>query len=197
MVLRLVDDDSAARVQFRQAVALEPDRPMSLVHLGWIDAAAGRRTTGARWFDSAIVVNRGFYQAYTERAALRLTAGDTSGARADAETAVRLRPADDRFSGESVLLALERRSGDTAGARRRLAALVAQAPGPDTVSVHTAIGWAAAMVAGGENRRAMDFLERVRADPPHLRLHLRDVHFDALRSDPRFGRLIVRQNGRV
>jgi serine/threonine-protein kinase len=197
MVLRLVDDDSAARVQFRQAVALEPDRPMSLVHLGWIDAAAGRRTTGARWFDSAIVVNRGFYQAYTERAALRLTAGDTSGARADAETAVRLRPADDRFSGESVLLALERRGGDTAGARRRLAALVAQAPGPDTVSVHTAIGWAAAMVAGGENRRAMDFLERVRADPPHLRLHLRDVHFDALRSDPRFGRLIVRQNGRV
>jgi len=132
-----------------------------------------------------------------ERAALRLVLGDTTGARADAETAVRLRPAGDQFSGESVLLSLARRNGDEAWVRRRLAGLLAHAPGPDTVQVHAAIAWAAAMVAGGENRRAMDFLERVRADPPHLRLHLRDVHFDALRTDPRFARLITRPNGRA
>jgi eukaryotic-like serine/threonine-protein kinase len=197
MVLRLLGDDSTAAVQLREAVALEPDRPMSLVHLGWIDAAGGRRFEARRWFDSAIVVNPGFYQAYAERAALRLVLGDTTGARADAETAVRLRPAGDQFSGESVLLSLARRNGDEAWVRRRLAGLLAHAPGPDTVQVHAAIAWAAAMVAGGENRRAMDFLERVRADPPHLRLHLRDVHFDALRTDPRFARLITRPNGRA
>ncbi len=190
MVLRLLGDDSAAGVQLREAVALDPDRPMSLVHLGWIDAAAGRYAEARRWFDSAIVVHRGFFQAYAERAALRLVVGDTVGARADAETAVRLRPADDRFSGENVLLALERRSGDTAGVRRRLAGLRAHAPRPDTVQVHAAIIWAAALVAAGADRAAIDFLERVRADPPHLRLHLHDVHFEAIRSDPRFRRLM-------
>jgi serine/threonine-protein kinase len=197
MVLRLLGDDSTAAVHLREAVALEPDRPMSLVHLGWIDAAAGRRFEARRWFDSAIVVNPGFYQAYAERAALRVVLGDTSEARADAETAVRLRPTADWFSGESVLLALARRNGDTAGVRRRLAVLLAHAPGPDTIQVHAAIAWAAAIVAAGEHRRAIEFLQRVRADPPHLRLHLRDVHFDALRSDPRFGRLITRSNDRA
>jgi serine/threonine-protein kinase len=197
MLLRLVDDDSAAAAHFREAIALEPDRPMTLVHLGWIDAEGGRRAEAQRWFDSAIVVHPGFYQGYTERAALKVVLGDTSGARADAETALRLRPADDRFSGESVLLALARLAGDSAGARRRLAGLLAYAPAPDTVQVHAAISWAAALVAAGEHRRALEFLEKVRADPPHLRLHLGDVHFDALRSDPRFRRLITRAPGPV
>ncbi|MGH7731941.1 MAG: hypothetical protein ACRENJ_11910, partial [Candidatus Eiseniibacteriota bacterium] len=197
MVLRLLGDDSAARVQLREAVALEPDRPMSLVHLGWIDAAAERYAEARRWFDSAIVVHRGFYQAYAERAALRLAMGDTAGARADAETAVRLRPAEDRFSGESVLLALARRTGDTAGARQRLVGLRAHAPRPDTVQVHAAITWAAALVAAGDYEQSIEFLERVRADPPHLRLHLRDVHFVAIRSDPRFRRLTSGPRGRA
>ena len=192
MVLRLAEADSEAAVHLRQAVALDSDRPMSLVHLGWIDAAAGRHAQARRWFDSAIVLQPGFYQAYAERAPLRLVVGDTSGARADAETAGRLRPPEDRFSGESMLLALQRQEGDTAGARRRLADLLARAPRPDTVQVHTAISWAAALVAAGEHRRAIEFLEQVRADPPHLRLHLRDLHFDAVKSDPRFRRLVVR-----
>jgi len=197
MVLRLLGNDSAAGVQLREAVALEPDRPMSLVHLGWIDAAAGRYAEARLWLDSAIVVDRGFYQGYAERAALRLAVGDTAGAHADAETAVRLRPGEDRFSGESVLLALDRRNGDTAGARRRLAGLLAHAPRPDTVQVHAAIAWAAALVAAGEYEQSIEFLERVRADPPHLRLHLRDVHFVAIRSDPRFRRLTTRPRGQA
>jgi serine/threonine-protein kinase len=189
MVLRLLGNDSEAAVHLRQAVTLDNDRPMTLVHLGWIDAAAGHHADAARWFDSAIVLHPGFYQAYAERAPLRLARGDTSGARADAETAVRLRPPEDPFSGEGVLLALERQRGDAAAARRRLASLLAGAPRPDTIQVHSAISWAAALVGAGEHRRAIEFLEQVRADPPHLRLHLRDMHFEAIRSDPRFRQL--------
>jgi Flp pilus assembly protein TadD len=189
MVLRLLGNDSEAAVHLRQAVALDNDRPMTLVHLGWIDAAAGHHADAARWFDSAIVLHPGFYQAYAERASLRLARGDTSGARADAETAVRLRPPEDRFSGEGVLLALERQREDVAAARRRLANLLARAPRPDTIQVHAAISWAAALVGSGQHRRAIEFLEQVRADPPHLRLHLRDMHFEAIRSDPRFRQL--------
>jgi tetratricopeptide (TPR) repeat protein len=188
--LRLAGNDSAAEVQLLEAIALEPDRPMTLLHLAWIDAAAKRNAEARRWFDSAIVVHPGFFQAYAERAALRLVLGDAAAARADAETAVRLRPAEDRLSGESTLLALEHRSKDTAGGRQRLAALRAHAPKPDTVQVHTAISWAAALVAAGAHAEAIEFVERVRADPPHLRLHLKDVHFDPIRSNPRFRRIL-------
>ncbi|HET8623611.1 MAG TPA: protein kinase [Gemmatimonadales bacterium] len=188
--LRLMGNDSAAKAQLLEAIALEPDLPMPMLHLAWIDAAAKHYADARRWLDSAIVVHPGFFQGYAERAAMRLVVGDTAGARADAETAVRLRPAEDRFTGESTLLALERRTGDTLGLRRRLTALRSHAPKPDTVPVHAAVSWAAALVAAGAHEAAIEFVERVRADPPHLRLHLKDVHFDPVRSDPRVRRLL-------
>ncbi len=191
MTLRLLGDDAAAGAQFRNALAIEPDRPMSMLHLAWIDMAGRRYADARRWLDSATVINPGFYQAHAERAALRLVRGDTAGARADAETTVRLRPAEDVLTGESVLLALERRSGDSARARAQLARLRAHAPRPDRVAVHQAAAWAAVLVAAGEEQQAIDFLERVRADPPHLRMHMHDVHFDPIRLQRRFQRLVA------
>jgi tetratricopeptide (TPR) repeat protein len=191
MTLRLLADDAAAAAQFRDALAIEPDRPMTLLHLAWIDLAQRRYQDARRWLDSSTVVYPGFYQAYAERAALRLVTGDTVGARADAETAVRLRPPEDGLAGESVLLALDRRSGDTAKERARLARLRAYAPRPDTMSVHQAAAWAAVLVAAGQGGQAIDFLERVPVAKPHLRIHLEEVYFDAVRSNPRFQRLVA------
>jgi TolB-like protein/Flp pilus assembly protein TadD len=192
MGLRQLDDDSAAAVQFRQALDIEPDRPMSLVHLGWIDMIGGRYADARRWFDSAAAVNPGFYQAYAERAALRLVSGDTAGARSDAQTAQRLRPASEPLAAEDVLITLDLRHGDTAGARARLDRLRRLAPRPDEPGVHQATAWAALLVAAGHTREAIAFLERARVAPTHLRIHLKEPRFDALRDDSGFKKLMER-----
>jgi serine/threonine-protein kinase len=192
MSLRLLDQDSAAAVQFRDALSIDPDRPMSLVHLGWIDMIARRYADARRWLDSAAAVNPGFYQAYAERASLRLITGDTAGARADAQAAVRMRPPSEPLAAEDVLIAGELLRGDGAAARDHLARLRGLAPGTDVRGVHQATAWAAALVAAGEGREAITFLEQVRVAPTHLRMHLKEPRFDAVRDDPRFGRLMDR-----
>jgi eukaryotic-like serine/threonine-protein kinase len=190
MILRELDQDSAAAARFRRAVSLEPDRPMSLVHLGWIDMNAGRYADARRWLDSAAAVNPGFYQAYAERALVRLVTGDSAGARLDAETAVRLRPASDHLSGEDVLGALDLAAGDTAGVRSRLAGLRRTAPRPEDPGVHQAVAWAAFLVTVGEHREALSFLSNARVAAPHLRMHLEEPRFERLRVDPRFRELM-------
>ncbi len=191
MTLRLLGDAASAAAQFHEALAIEPDRPMSLLHLGWIDMARHRYEEARRWLDSSTMVYPGFFQAYAERAALRMVTGDTAGARADAETGVRLRPQGEVLAGENVLLALNRRGGDTAGARVRLIRLRAYAPRPDTMGIHQTAAWAAVLLAAGEDRQAVDFLERVPIPTAHLRIHLEEVHFDGIRSNPRFRRLVA------
>jgi serine/threonine-protein kinase len=190
MILRELDQDSAAAVRFRRAVALDPDRPMSLVHLGWIDMNAGRYADARRWLDSAASVNPGFYQAYAERALIRLVTGDTAGARLDAATAGRLRPVSDHLSAEDVLAALDLAAGDTAGVRARLTALRRTAPRPENHGVHQAVAWAALLVTAGKQDEAIAFLSKARVAAPHLRMHLEEPRFERLRADPRFRELM-------
>jgi serine/threonine protein kinase/Tfp pilus assembly protein PilF len=196
MILRLLDEDSAAAKQFEQGLKIDPDRPMSLIHLGWIALIDRQYGQARRWLDSAAAVNPGFFQAYAERAALRLLTGDTAGARADAQTTVRLRPKSDPLAAEDVLIALDMRSGDTAAARARLARLRPLRPGPHDPGVHQASAWAALLVAAGRTQEAITFLEQARVAPTHLRFHLKEPRFDPLRGNPRFDRLMERFRAR-
>jgi hypothetical protein len=94
------------------------------------------------------------------------------------------------MAAEDVLIALDLRSGDSAAARARLARLRPLAPGPEERGVHQATAWAAVLVAAGYHQEAIDFLERTRVAPTHLRFHLKEPRFDPLRRDPRFQRII-------
>ena len=189
--LRYLGDEASAWQMLTRSLAIEPDRPIVLVHLAWIEMERRRFPEAGRWLDSAIAVDPGFFQAYGERAMLRMATGDTGGARSDAETASRLRPPTDRLTGERILTALDRLSSDST-ARSRVTRLRPHAPPRNTADVHTAAAWAGILVAAGADDEAIDFLEGVRADPPHLRIHLQEVTFDGLRSNPRFVRLIAR-----
>ncbi len=191
IVLRQMGDEALASQMLTRSLAIEPDQPIALLHLAWIDMERRRFREAGQWLDSAIVIDPGFFQAYGERATLRLVTGDTGSARSDAEAVGRLRPSADKLTGEPVLTALDRLSSDVA-AQERLARLRAHAPARNTTDVHAATSWAAVLVAAGATDEAIAFLEGVRTNPPHLRIHLQEIAFDGLRSDPRFVRLVAR-----
>jgi hypothetical protein len=56
--------------------------------------------------------------------------------------------------------------------------------------VHQATEWAAILLAAGDAQAALAFLEKTRAAPAHLRFHLKEPRFDALRGNPRFQQLM-------
>ncbi|MGH7539004.1 MAG: tetratricopeptide repeat protein, partial [Gemmatimonadales bacterium] len=98
---RLLGHDSAATVDYRRALALEPGRPVTLEHLAHL-AVVGRRYGEARaLLDSAVTVEPDFYMGYLVRAQVSLLLGDLATARRDAETGWRLETGDPAFSRRS------------------------------------------------------------------------------------------------
>jgi adenylate cyclase len=183
--------DSAAGAAGRRALALEPDRAITLHTLG-LNAYAGRRYDEARrWLDSAVAVDPGFYRAYALRARVLLQFGDVAGARRDAEVAVHT-GAGDPSVGEGALALVEAATGDTLGARllvdRRLRE--ASSPKPWAGLENNRYTLAGALVALGEHERALDYLEQIRPRNGFLWLQLTTPEFDPIRDHPRFRRLI-------
>ena len=191
MALRLLRQPSAAEEQFKRALSTEPDRPIALLHLAWIALEQRRWEDARRWLDSAVAVDPGFFQAYAERATLWLATGDSAGARADAETAIRLRPSVDQLTGERTLLALDRQARNVRAVRARLTRLRPHAPEP-SAPVHRVAAWLGVLVAAGAYSEALEFLESIpaRHRSGHLRIHLDEIDLDAIRGDPRFQRFL-------
>ena len=185
--LRVLGDDSAAATAYHRALAIEPQRAISLQGLGWLYLSARRYAEALRWLDSALAVDPGFYLAFVRRARVHLLLDQTAEARSDAETAVRL-GAGDRLSGQTVLALVEGRLGDTLAARGRVDRLLRDLQHPERPSPSAAF-LGAALVAVGEPDRALDFLEHV---PRGVWVwsELRAPEFDPIRSDPRFQRLV-------
>jgi tetratricopeptide (TPR) repeat protein len=143
-----------------------------------------------RWLDSALVVYPAFYQAYSDRARLRLQLGDRARARADAETAVRLAPDGDPW-GVTALGLVQLADGDSASARARpepfLRELDQGVRRPNAMDVYLTC---ALLVALGEHDRALSLLERFQPRGPRLWFFIQAPEFDALRGHPRFQRLV-------
>jgi TolB-like protein/Tfp pilus assembly protein PilF len=182
-------DPVAARRAFDRALALDPQRMITLVNVAALLTHQDRDSESLQFLDSAVSTNPDAYYPHIERGWRRLLAGNVAGARADADTMQRLRPADFILDSEPLEVALMAAHGDSAGARARAERLGA------TVGAGGELGWVAAywvamgFVAAGENDRAIATLERSRASGVFLWWNMRNPVFAPLRGDPRYQRL--------
>ncbi len=181
-------DDSGGVAALRHALSLDQDQPAVLTWLGAITFREGRIKEAIRWDDSALTIDPGFHNAVAARGNYRLYAGDTAGARADAETALRLRTGDALW-GEALLAMVKAREGDTSGARALIGRLL-QRPDLRRPSPSQGTWVASALVALRENATALSLIERAPRSA-WLAWWLQSPHLDPLRSDLRFKRIIA------
>ena len=181
-------EESVAAAQ--RALVLEPGRPVSYLQAGQSLEILRRDIEAMRAYDSAIAADNAFYAAYFQRTFTRLRAGDTAGARSDAEAALRHSPPGEEYYGLSALAAVAAHGGDSVSARRLMeratAPLALRARGP--VLVSTVVS---GLVAAGEFAQAIAWVESA---APRGGLHWVNMQFpviDPLRSDPRFQRVMA------
>ena len=190
MALLWLGRDSAAADMYRRALQLEPERPITLFNLGRVAARRTRYGEARRWADSALTIDPGADYAYVLRAVAQFRLGNPAEARADAETAARLR-AGFRVPGEAVLSLVELQAADTPAARTRIERLEREIHATGFPTITDAAWVGRALVALGESDRALELLERVRPRGARLWYYLRAPEFDAIRSNPRFGKLVA------
>jgi len=187
--LRVLGRDSAARAASQRSLEIEPDRPITLSALGVLSFFERRYEDSQRWLDSSLHVNPEFFLGYLRRARARLMLGDPAGARADAETALRLGGADSSL-GNALLAMADVQTGDTVTARTRLSRVLASADTLREVGIEVDVLPAAALVTLGDGEVGLRFLQRMRPRGARLWYGLRGPEFDQIRSDPRFQRLV-------
>ncbi len=187
--LRDLGDNAAANRALLHALEVDPASAITMVILADGAFIERRYQEASRWTDSALTVDPGFHDGYALRGLSRLYIGDISGARADAETALRIAPGEPPLE-QSVLAQLEVRAGDTVAARGRVDRLLTEASDRPDVNLFYGRHIAAALVALGDHERALEVLERIRPRGGRLGLFLRSPEFDALSPYSRFQRLV-------
>jgi TolB-like protein/Flp pilus assembly protein TadD len=198
-VLRVLGHDSSAVAAYRRALAIDPERAITLVQLAGIHHVARRYGEARRLLDSALVVDPEYVMAYGFRARIRVRLGDLAGAREDARIAGQLGTSaggqSAQWLAELAWVLVEAAEGDTAAAHARAQRLVEPAftwvravkrrANPTFGNMAVAM----ALAAAGEAEPALDLLELFSHDG---RLHwgLEFPEFDPLRTHPRFQRLL-------
>jgi len=178
--------DSAAEAMYQRALALEPERPITLVTLGFSRHLHGRDNEARTLCDSAIAFVPDAAWAYARRSLWRARS-DVGGALSDAQTAVRLAPADYPIEAEAALAAAEFRSGDTTGARTRLARIAGMfTTGGSQETYFVSI----AQAISGDADGAIATLRRMMPQGAFQWRIMRDPWFDGIRNDPRFRALV-------
>ncbi len=179
-------NDAIAALQ--RALALEPGRAISCEHISRVLLAERRYDEARRWIDSAIVLDslQSFY--YLQRTSIRLTLGDTSGARRDAEASARLGE-DYPFWGAVAAARVAVASGGGGAAPTPEGRLLAATRDPRHLSSAEASTIGAVLARAGWTDAALGYLERAQPRSVIFWNWLRGADFDALRGDLRFQRL--------
>lgn len=187
-ILRRLGRDEDAAAAYRRALDLEPNRPITLVHLADMSLIARRFEEARDLLDRAIENDERFAHAYTRRAIAHLHLGDREQARSDAAMASSLGPPD--YAGGVVVAALvDMHEGDTPAAKIRLENFMREHVNFEAPLFGHALWLPLALVAAGEEERALDLLDRVRPRRAETSAWLRLPEFDHLRSNARFQRI--------
>lgn len=184
-------DLPAARRAYDRALALDPQRMITLTNLGVLLRYQGRDAEALQIGDSAVAANPDAYYPRIVRGWARLHLGDIAGARADADTAERLRPTDFIMDSEALMVAVLAAQGDSAAAKARAERLGGTTGDRGVLPIWP--GWYSAMafLASGQRDRAIAALERSRPLGVAMWWGMQDPVFAPLRGDPRYERLLA------
>lgn len=188
MVLR---QDSAALANFRRALALDPQRWITLNNESMAYLWTGRYREALALLDSAVAISPDSYFPHVTRGFARLNLHDVTGAGEDADAALRLRPRDFNIDSEPLIVGVMMARGDTAEARRRARDFAASWRDVRSPGYSAASGVAIALAAVGDPDGAMEMLERGRAGGVNLWWSMQDPMLASLRGNPRFDRLLA------
>lgn len=189
VTLRDYGDEADAETAFHRALALEPDRAVTLHNLVILAMTRRRYDEALRWADSTLSVDPEFFWTLAFRAELLARAGRAADARRDLETMRRLAP-DLAYIVEAAAVAVDMALHDAAAARAHAAAMAAALP-RSTPSMVDALIVAPAYAAVGDTAAALDYLERARPRGGALWSFSQLDGFDPIRASDRFQRVIA------
>jgi serine/threonine-protein kinase len=188
--LQFLGSLAAADTMLRHALALEPDRVVSLTNLA-VGAELEDRIADARhWSDSALAINPLWAYGQLTRMRVAIALRDTAMVRATAAALDRVLTPGEIPMAMAGLAAFDVWRGDTAAARGH-AARAAQAYGGDIHLPFLGLLTAMALAEAGEGDGALDLLDRLQPHGIQMHLWLRFHAFDWLRTSPRFVRLFA------
>lgn len=177
---------AAADTMARRALAIEAERPVTLLTLGYLHHLQRRDAEVQALCDTAIALVPDAAWVYA-RCSLWRPRSDLAGALRDAQTAARLEPADYPIEAEAALAAAEFRRGDTIAARRRIARVVASF---SASGFEAAQFVAIALAVTGDVDGAIAILKQMRPQGAFQWRITQDPWFDGIRNDPRFRALV-------
>ncbi len=183
--LAILGRDSVAIAVLLQALAIEPQRPITLYELSYIEWINRRLAASLRWADSVVAIDPTSFLGYEQRGYASFLLGDTAGARRDGEAAIRL---GSREYAEALLAVVDAAVHDTASARARIERLRAAIKNSERPSVFESTALANALVAVGDTAAGLDALERTQPRGASLWYNIRGLV--GLQPSPRLERLI-------
>lgn len=178
-----------AKASYHAALAIEPDRAMTLVPLSAIALREGDLRGAERWADSAVALARDAPYPWASRAQFRLGLGQAAEARADAERALQIDPSYELPSRSALAAALTALGSDSLG-REELTRARRAMVHPESPSPTEAYYLATALIRMGNRREALDVIEAAEPRSGWLWFYLQSPAFDAVRDDERFRRVI-------
>jgi TolB-like protein len=185
-----------AKAAYHAALAVEPDRPLTLVPLSAIALREGDVRAAERWADSAVALSKDAPYPWASRSQLRAGLGNASGARDDAERALVIDPSYE-VPARSALAAALGALGQAQGAEDELDRARHAVARPEIPTTTEAYYLATAMLRLDHREQAIDVIESARPRSGWMWFYLQSPAFDSVRDDARFIRVVEQADPRT